>query len=149
MTALSIHLTVPANNLYEDLVLRAVEIAANATREEAVSLAPPAAQPPDPFTAELVSAIAVLVNNVSRQQGQRAAEGTIEIHLTPRPGCLKVELRESGASLDLRDADPDLEWSPERGKRMYIVRSFVDELRYQPGAPNTWWLLKYRADARR
>lgn len=61
---------------------------------------------------------------------------------------IEIEIRESGASFDIAQVtSPDLQSLPEGGMGLFIVRSFVDELWYEPGPTNVWSLVKYRSRA--
>ncbi len=38
---------------------------------------------------------------------------------------------------------PDLDGLPESGMGLYIIRSFVDDLSYEPGPPNALRFIKF------
>ena len=59
---------------------------------------------------------------------------------------MEIEILEYGESFDIAIVTaPDLDSLPESGMGLFIVRSCVDELWYEPGEPNTWSLVKYRS----
>jgi anti-sigma regulatory factor (Ser/Thr protein kinase) len=99
------------------------------------------------FDAEMVSAFSEIFNNIviHGYGGGREADD-IDIVLTPRTEALSVVISDSGASFDLAAVPvPPLESLPHGGLGIHIVKSFVDEVIYEPGPPNVWRLTKYAA----
>lgn len=99
----------------------------------------------DDFDAEMVSAFSEVFNNIviHGYAGGRDA-GEIQVVLEPRPDSLVIVISDSGASFDLETVPtPRLESLPHGGLGIHIVRSFVDEVIYEPGPPNVWRLTKY------
>ena len=140
----TIHVSVPATLEHKELVLQATNLAARASREEPERVLENACEPADPFAVELVSALSALVNNITVQDHADDA-GTMEFTFTSAAGYVGVEIRESGASFDVGlVTSPALEARPECGKGLSSVRSFIDELCYEP-ATNVWSLVKYRS----
>lgn len=74
-------------------------------------------------------------------------QGTVELLLELSPTQLKLVLSDSGRSFDF-DAvnDPDLQELPESGLGIFIIRSFMNEVRYEPksdGQTNVLRMVKY------
>jgi serine/threonine-protein kinase RsbW len=147
-----IFLRVPAVLHYRDLVLRAVAVACKVAaqwgpdshaNQEVAPLGDEARSSDTTFLHELSSAVGEAFNNIAIHgyAGEHRGEVTIEIHVDAR--AVTVELRDDGASFDI-DAvpTPQLAELPESGMGLFIVRSFVDELRYLPGRPNVLRLEK-------
>jgi serine/threonine-protein kinase RsbW len=99
------------------------------------------------FDAEMVSAFSEIFNNiVLHGYGGGRETGDIDIVLTPGPDSLSVVISDTGASFDISAVPtPPLESLPHGGLGIHIVRSFVDEVIYEPGPPNVWRLTKYVA----
>lgn len=97
------------------------------------------------FDAEMVSAFSEIFNNiVLHGYGGGRELGDIDIVLTPGPDSLSVVISDTGASFDISAVPaPPLETLPHGGLGIHIVKSFVDEVIYEPGPPNVWRLTKY------
>ena len=123
---------IPAELQYRDLAIRLVA--------SACKLVPSAG---GGFFNEVISAFGEAFNNVILHGGEPGAPG-IEIALDPRADRLVIQLQDHGRSFDPRTApEPDLESLPEGGMGVFIMRSFMDEISYQAGPPNTLTMTKY------
>jgi serine/threonine-protein kinase RsbW len=132
-----IFLRVPAVLSYRDLVTRAVSAACKvALGKEGTSEGGG-----DAFLHAMVSAVGEAFNNVVQHAHDEPAE--VEIAIEVDSEAMSVEVRDSGRGFDL-DAvpDPRLEDLPESGMGLFIIRAFVDEVRYQRGSPNVLFMKK-------
>ena len=102
------------------------------------------------FDNQVVSAFGEAFNNAAHPQlrGRTPATSRSRSRSAPAPspsGCIDY-----GNSFDLDDVpDPDLEALPESGLGMYIIRSFMDEVKYVAGTPNVLSMTKYVDPGRR
>ncbi len=127
-------LQVPGEIGFRDLATRTVAAVAKlATRDHALS---------EQFSHELVSAVGEAFNN-SVLHAYRAHSGEVTLRISYDEQAVTVEILDHGASFD-PDAVPklDLEVPHESGMGLFIIRSFVDELTYDSGSPNTLRLKK-------
>jgi serine/threonine-protein kinase RsbW len=93
---------------------------------------------------QVVSAFNEAFNNAVLHAYEGADDGTLEISLDHESGCLVLQVADHGRSFDpQRVAAPDLESLPEGGLGLYIMRSLMNEVHYQPGDPNVLRLVKY------
>lgn len=66
----------------------------------------------------------------------------LDFKLYPNLGKLEVELHDHGQNFDYSAvAEPDLENGQVHGYGLYIVRSLVDELFYEPQVGGNYWRL--------
>ncbi|MCA9626594.1 MAG: ATP-binding protein [Myxococcales bacterium] len=121
-------LQVPSEIVYRDLATRTVAaICKLATRDVSVG---------EKFGHELVSAVGEAFNNsVLHAYENHSGEITLRIAYDERQ--VSVEVLDHGESFDL-DTVPalDLAEPQESGMGLFIIRSFVDEVTYEPGSPN-------------
>lgn len=133
-----IFLRVPAALAYRELVTRSVSAACKVVlgRTGASQSAD------DSFIHAMVSAVSEAFNNVVlHAYGDKAGEVEISIHLDS--DSMEVEMRDHGRSFDFEAVPkPKLETLPESGLGIYIIRSLVDEVRYQRGSPNVLTMRK-------
>jgi serine/threonine-protein kinase RsbW len=96
----------------------------------------------DDFGNEVVSAFSEALNNVILHGGV-SEKDLIEIEIDLGEGRLTLRLKDHGVSFDPRNApSPDLDSLPESGLGVFIMRSFMDEVTYTPGSPNTLEMTK-------
>jgi len=137
-----ISLRVPADFAYRDLVTRAVATACKIAVGESAAGKIGSKAGGDELTNAMVSAIGEAFNNVV-EHAYGTQGGDVELEIISDDDTMRVTLRDSGETFDIDAvADPDLEALPESGMGLYIIRSFVDELSYTPGPPNTLVMLK-------
>lgn len=98
----------------------------------------------DRFTLEFISAFSEIFNNIALHAYRDIADGTIDLTVHIGSDHLLVEMRDSGATFDI-DAVPIPDELPTGGMGIYIARTMLDKLEYQPGPPNRWRLAKYVA----
>lgn len=137
-----IHLRVPGELTYRDLVTRAVTKCCKIAieRRKQATDAPIRAD----FSHELVSAVGEAFNNVILHAYDGDANQAVTLVLRYATHYVEVELQDSGKSFD-PDAvpEPDLTELPEGGMGLFIMKAFVDEVRYDAGDPNVLVLRKY------
>lgn len=96
------------------------------------------------FIRELMSAVSEAFNNVVFH-GYAGRRGDVEIEVT-NDMChdtVTVFVRDHGRFFDIEAVPPPpLESLPETGMGLHIMRSFVDELTFEPGDPNELRLSK-------
>lgn len=133
-----IQLEVPGIIGYRDVVLRTLSavcklaIGANAEKTAA-----------DGFSAHVVSAVGEAYNNIALHGYRDREPGVIRVEMEIGETWIRVVLRDFGASFDLTAVeDPDLSTLPESGLGVFIIKSFVDDVAYTPGHPNTMTLFK-------
>jgi serine/threonine-protein kinase RsbW len=121
----------PNRLTYRDLAIRLVA--------SACKLVP---QGGDRFSNEIVSAFSEALNNVVIHGGG-SPEDEIEIEIDPGEDRLTVRLKDNGMSFDPRTAPfPDLDALPESGMGAFIIMSFMDQVSYVAGSPNTLSMTK-------
>jgi serine/threonine-protein kinase RsbW len=101
----------------------------------------------DPFDTAVVSAFAEIFNNVAIHAYHRKGGGTIEIAITALERELVIEVKDHGSPFDIDGVAPlptelDDESLPEGGMGIYIAKTMLDEMTYEPGPPNLWRLCK-------
>jgi len=85
------------------------------------------------FSDQVLSAFNEAFNNVSIHAYE--APGPLEILVELDPEFLAIELHDQGCPFDLEGVSlPDLEQLPESGLGIFIMRSFMSEVRYTPGS---------------
>jgi serine/threonine-protein kinase RsbW len=144
-----IHLRVPGSLRYRDLTVRVVGSAC-----KLVGL--PLDENTGPFRFnmewdnEVVSAFGEAFNNVAIHSYRGKKPGDVEIEVDVDQQHITIRILDWGNSFDLDLVPaPDLDALPESGLGLYIIRSFMDEVRYLPGTPNVLSMTKYLDPARR
>lgn len=151
--AAPIRLTVPGTLRYRAIAVRAVAEAARlVSGSSRIDPRDPLANDVrHPFDTAVVSAFMEIYNNVAIHAYQRrdhgAADGAIELSITPSDHDLVIELRDTGRAFDLDRVEPlpedlDDDTLPEGGMGIHIAKTMLDEMTYQPGPPNLWRLRK-------
>ncbi len=127
----TIRATIPSSLEYRDLAMRLVA--------SSCKLVPRSV---DRFYNEVVSAFGEALNNVVLH-GKVAPGSEIEIEIEPAEDGITIRVRDYGATFDPRTVpDPDLDSLPESGMGTFIMRSFMDEIDYEGGSPNTLTMRK-------
>lgn len=121
-------LQVPAEIVFRDLATRTVSAVCKlATKDHASS---------EQFGHELVSAVGEAFNNsVLHAYANHSGEVTLRISYDDQQ--VSVEILDHGDSFDMA-AVPELDLAEpvESGMGLFIIKSFVDEVSYEPGSPN-------------
>jgi len=126
-----IRVTVPSKLQYRDLAIRMVA--------SACKLVPKGG---DEFSNEVISAFSEALNNVVIHGGAPEG-GRIDIEIEPREDGLTIRMMDYGKSFDPQLAPiPDLDSLPESGLGVFIMRSFMDDVSYSQGSPNTLSMTK-------
>ena len=141
-----IHLRVPGTLRYRDLAVRVVGSACKLVGTPDDSTGPIRNTQWDN---EVVSAFGEAFNNAAIHS-YRGAPGDVEIEVDPGVAAITIRLIDYGKSFALDDVpQPDLDSLPESGLGLYIIRSFMDEVKYVAGSPNVLSMTKYLDPARR
>lgn len=125
-----ISLSVPGSLTHRQLVLRVVESTCKLVR-----MHHPRAPSRTALDDAVVSACSEAFNNIAIH-GYASAPGDVRIEIEPGDEGIAIALFDHGESFDPAAVDaPHLEALPESGMGLYIIRSFMDEVSYQPGRP--------------
>lgn len=160
-----IRLTLPADLRFRDLAVRAVAEACRLVSQPRTPykagsspVTPPSVPPAssqtidlsDHFTAEMVSAVSEIFNNIAIHGYERQGSGDVTIEMTLSGDHLLVQISDFGTSFDMSQVPaPELDTLPEGGMGIHIAKACVDELDYTPGPPNVWRIKKYCGGTRR
>jgi serine/threonine-protein kinase RsbW len=142
-----IFLRVPAVLAYRDLVTRSVSAACKVVLNspalrQAYAPRMKSQGADESFIHAMVSAVGEAFNNVVLH-AYRDSAGEVEISIHLENDSMEVEMRDHGRSFDFEAVPkPKLEMLPESGLGIYIIRSLVDEVRYQRGSPNVLTMRK-------
>lgn len=131
-----IRLKVPCSLEYRDVATRLVVGACRLVGAEGERRAGPE------FEAQVVSAFNEAFNNAVLHGG--SADGTeLDIEVEPHPDRLTLRVMDRGRSFDLSAVPrPDLASLPESGLGVHVMRSWMNDLTYQPGDPNVLSMTK-------
>ena len=132
-------LEVPGKIECRDLVLRTVSSACKLIIPDSG----PRSSRYSEFHAHMVSAVSEAYNNIVLHGYAGRANGSVKMQIENCSEWMRIVLKDSGSSFDPFQApSPDLEALPESGLGVFIMRSFVDEVKYVAGPPNFLTLLK-------
>lgn len=124
-----IRLQVPGSLQYRNLAVRVVEAACKlvtAGSEDARGT----------FEDQVISAFGEAFNNAAIHGYSDRPPGMIDIEIDVVADAITLRIADYGKSFDpTLVAEPDLDALPESGLGLYIMRSFMDSLDYQAGAP--------------
>ena len=143
-----IRLTVPAALEFRELALRTVAEACRLVRGHSGAPVPLASGSQnfdlsDRFSAEMVSAVSEIFNNIAIHSYGGEATGEVLIEMELAGSQLAVQISDHGMAFDPKDVpSPELEQLPEGGMGIHIARALLDEVDYEPGPPNLWRLVK-------
>jgi serine/threonine-protein kinase RsbW len=142
-----IHLRVPGSLRYRDLAVRVVGAACKLVgADDGGARLPRDSQ----WDNEVVSAFGEAFNNTAIHSYDPRKPGEVEIEVDVGPSAITIRLIDHGKSFSLEDVPvPDLDALPESGLGLFIIRSFMDEVKYVPGSPNVLSMTKYVDPARR
>jgi serine/threonine-protein kinase RsbW len=95
------------------------------------------------FSMNLLSAVGEAYNNIVLHGYAGRPPGPVQLKIRNCFRCVRVEIRDMGASFDPAQAPaPDLASLPESGIGIFLMRSMVDEVSYVAGRPNVLTLVK-------
>jgi serine/threonine-protein kinase RsbW len=150
-----IRLTLPADLRYRDVAVRAVAEACRlVSRNRYAQGSQPQASTTqtldlsDRFSAEVVSAVSEIFNNIAIHGYRGLGLGDLTIEMTISGDGLVIVISDEGSAFDPSQVPlPELDKLPEGGMGIHIAKACVDEIDYTPGPPNVWRLIKYTAGA--
>lgn len=139
-----IRLQVPGSLEFRDLAIRVVAAACKLVHVGADAGDEARAD----FDNQVVSAFGEAFNNavIHSYRGRREGTLELEVDVTDHGSHQGITLRlcDYGHSFDPTTvAEPDLDALPESGLGLYIMRSFMDSVSYQAGAPNVLAMTKH------
>lgn len=133
-----IHLRVPGSLRYRDLAVRVVGAACK------LAGSPATPSHPGEWDSQVVSAFGEAFNNAAIHAYRGAKPGEVVIEVEVAATHITIRLFDYGNSFDFEKVpSPDLEALPESGLGLFIIRSFMDEVTYQPGSPNVLSMTKW------
>jgi serine/threonine-protein kinase RsbW len=140
-----IRVRVPGTLAYRNLALRVVAAACKMVGNDEVPPSPAA----DEFEAQTVSAVGEAFNNIAIHAYDSIPPAEVDIAIDSLADRVTIEMTDTGRSFDPATVEaPDLAALPESGMGLFIIRSFMDEMRYTPGPPtNVLRLVKLRRAA--
>ena len=150
-----IRLTVPAELEFRELALRSVAEACRLVRGHSGAPVALAAGSQnfdlsDRFSAEMVSAVSEIFNNIAIHGYPGEATGELMIEMELVGDQLVAKISDHGNAFDPSDVpSPQLETLPEGGMGIHIASACVDEIEYTPGPPNVWRMRKALARAKK
>jgi serine/threonine-protein kinase RsbW len=98
------------------------------------------------FEAEAVSAFGEAFNNVAIHGYGATSSGLVTIRIEWLRDRLIISMMDEGQTFDPSSVlPPNLDDLPESGMGIYIMKSFMDQVVYQPGPPNRLHLTKIRS----
>lgn len=135
-----IRLRVPGALKYRDLAVRAVAAACKLVGNGGGG-------PNRDFVDQVVSAFGEAFNNAALHTFAGRTLGELEIEMEAASDGITIRVIDFGNTYAFDNVpDPDLDALPESGLGIFIIRSFMDEVTYQPGAPNVLSMTKRLAD---
>lgn len=138
-----IRLSVPGTLEYRDVAMRVVTAASKLVRPEAE----PTARGAEEFDAQVISAFGEAFNNIAIHAYGDSDPGPLEVEIEVLSDGLRIRILDHGKSFDPATvAEPELDDLPERGMGLFIIRSFMDDVRYAPGKPNVLEMVKHWCD---
>lgn len=139
-----IQLVVPAIIQYRELAVRTVAAACRLARGVSLNGDYKTLELAERFDSEVVSAFSELFNNIVKHSYGNSGQGEIKISISVGDNQIEINVWDTGENLLDWDSvpDPQLASLPEGGMGLFILRSFVDEVEYNAGPPNTWRLAK-------
>lgn len=135
-----IGLRVPGALAYRYLAIRLVSTACKMALESDMD-----DEDSEDFEPEVVSAFGEAFNNVAVHGYAGGTPGPVHIEVDWDAERLVITMIDAGRAFDPTSvAPPRLEELPERGMGLFIMKSCMDEVDYQPGPPNVLRLVKLR-----
>ena len=139
-----IRLEVPGSLDYRDLAVRVVAAACKLVSSHSGAVGDDEAK--NDFDNQVVSAFGEAFNNAAIHAYKNRPIGIIELEIEIGTGDITLRIADHGQSFDpTQIKEPDLDALPESGLGLFIIRSFMDTVRYHPGAPNVLSMTKHFA----
>jgi serine/threonine-protein kinase RsbW len=127
-------LSVPGNLRYRDVVLRVVASSCKLMRAIATTKQDPSREVED-FDDKVVSAVGEAFNNVAIHAYRDLPAGSVDLEFELAETGITIRLSDRGRRFEPKQEKlPDLKALPESHMGLYIMRSFMDEVTYQPGS---------------
>jgi serine/threonine-protein kinase RsbW len=137
-----IHLRVPGTLRYRDLAVRVVGAACKLVGAADMDTGPFRLN--SEWDNQVVSAFGEAFNNAAIHSYRNAKPGDVEVEVDVGPTHITIRLIDFGNSYDPEAVpNPDLDALPESGLGLFIIRSFMDEVTYEPGSPNVLSMTKH------
>jgi serine/threonine-protein kinase RsbW len=131
-----IRLRVPGALKYRDLAVRAVAAACKLVGDSE-------ARSRGEFDDQVISAFGEAFNNAAIHCYAGRQRGDVEIEMVIAKEGITIRMLDYGNSFDIDNVpEPDLDALPESGMGIFIIKSFMDEVTYQKGAPNVLSMTK-------
>jgi serine/threonine-protein kinase RsbW len=132
-----IRLQVPGVLQFRDLCIRVVAAACKL-------VAGGSAEARASFDDQVVSAFGEAFNNAAIHSYRGQPAGSVDIEIDVDADHITLRISDYGRSFDPTQVlDPDLDSLPESGLGLFIMRSFMDSVLYQAGAPNVLSMTKH------
>lgn len=97
----------------------------------------------------VVSAFVEAFNNAVIHAYEGHAAGPIEVAMSVDPRALQVEVRDAGRTFVPEDVpEPDLDSLPEGGLGLFIIRNFMDDVRYERRGLQNVLMMRKRLEPR-
>jgi len=107
------------------------------------------AEQDDELETHAVSAFAEAFNNIVVHGYAGLPPGNVDVEISWSIDAFVIKITDQGHSFDPASVEvPDLDLLPEGGLGLFIMRSFMDEVDYQPGPPNVLRLVKHHETSR-
>lgn len=127
-----ITLRVPATLQYRDVATRVVSSGCKIVERSTAE-----------FREQVESAFGEAFNNAVLHAYRGLTPGSITVEVAPLSDGISIRIVDDGHSFDPASIPPpDLQALPESGMGWFIMRAFMDEVRYEPGPPNVLVLSK-------
>jgi serine/threonine-protein kinase RsbW len=127
--------------MYRDLAVRVVAAACKLCGSEAQGTA--VGQRTRQFDDHVISAFGEAFNNVALHAYDGTPPGDLDIEIDADERGISIRITDFGPGFDFDAApEPDLDALPESGLGIFIIKSFMDEVHYQAGAPNVLTMKK-------
>jgi len=152
-----ISLTVPGALEYRDVAVRVVGAACKLFSRGSSDSSPPVVpgsgpvnELADELVSQVVSAFSEAFNNLAIHGYRGLLPGHVEIRVEHVADAAEygggpvivVEIKDTGHVFDPADHMDLPEELPERGMGLFIIRSFMDDVRYLAGPPNVLTMMK-------
>jgi serine/threonine-protein kinase RsbW len=136
----TIRLQVPGVLQFRDLCIRVVAAACKLVPARGTVASEAYAS----FDDEVISAFGEAFNNAAIHSYRGQPAGRVDIEIDVANDHITLRICDYGRSFDPTAVlDPDLDSLPESGLGLYIMRSFMDTVLYQAGAPNVLSMTKH------
>lgn len=140
-----IRLSVPSSLEYRDVAVRLVAGACRLIHARKADGATGKSRADQEFDEQVISGFGEAFSNVVLHGGGTGAD--LEIEIEPHSDHLTIRLLDHGKPFELSSVPtPDLASLPESGLGVYIMRSSMDDVSYEPGAPNVLSMTKRVGD---